>query len=99
MGSSAVNDANGKPVSIERVDEFYGFLQGAAVPGMHFGRSRPRLSAGAANAVIYFLQEHMDLIPDVIEQCVRCHNLFDTDYDGATIRDRQYCSLCAAEIR
>lgn len=96
MGRNIVKDGAGKELTLERTEELYGFLRGADVDGITFGRSRPRLSSRAAFAVIYFLQEHMDLIPDRFERCTRCGDLFDSEQEGDITEDRSRCDSCMA---
>lgn len=95
MGRNRVRDGAGNLVTLERVNELYGFLRGGDVEGIrNLGRSRPRLSSRAAFAVIYVLQEHMELIPDIFERCTRCGDLFDTECEGDTTDDRSLCDSC-----
>lgn len=46
------------------------------------------LKADVAFSVIYFLQETLPLIPDSIERCNDCDDIFDSDKEG------QYCDEC-----
>jgi hypothetical protein len=95
MGVNRVVDGEQKPVTIERVEELFSFLQGNAVDGVTC-KSMPRLSSRKAFSVIYFLQEHMDLIPDHFEVCTTCRCLFDTEQEGRFIERtcRHYCDGC-----
>jgi hypothetical protein len=95
MGVNTVLDGSKKPVTIERVEELFSFLQGQAVEGITC-KPMPRLSGRAAFSVIYFLQEHMDLLPDHFERCVRCGALFDTESEGRYVEKtgRHYCDGC-----
>lgn len=94
MGVNRVLDGAGQKVTIERVSEFYEFLQGEDVDGITNLPDRPRLSPGAAFSVIYVLQEHMNLIPDHFEQCAECDGLFDSENEGDTTDDRSLCEGC-----
>ncbi len=50
---------------IEWIEEFYAFLQGEVPDCIHFPRgSKPQLSQKKAFAIIYYLQEHLPIIPD-----------------------------------
>jgi hypothetical protein len=95
MGYGQVMNAEDKPVTLEKVEELYRFLQGDEIEGIHC-KSMPRLSQRKAFSVIYFLQEHMNLVPDRFECCVRCGDLYDDHseghYDEKT--GRHYCSSC-----
>jgi hypothetical protein len=42
----------------------------------------PKVSTKQAFAVIYFLQKRLHVLPDCIEQCSVCKELFDTDSEG-----------------
>ena len=94
MGRNRVKDGAGNEVTLERVDEFYAFLQGADIDGITLGRSRPRLSSRAAFAVIYVLQEYMDLVPDRFERCTRCNDLYDSEREGDHTNGRSHCDSC-----
>lgn len=70
---------------LERIEELYEFLQGNVPEGMHM-KCPPRLSKRKAFRIIYFLQEHMGLLPDNIERCISCDELFDTHNEGIDLR-------------
>lgn len=100
MGVNQVTDGAGNAVTLERVDALYQFLQGADFEGIgNLGRSRPRLSRRSAQAVIYVLQEGMDLIPDRFENCTRCGVLFDAEQEGDATSDRPRCDSCVTYMR
>lgn len=66
----------------DRVDELYSFLLGVKLPeGTEC--KMPKLSAKIAFNVIWFLQEHLHILPDNIEQCSICKELCDCNSDGA----------------
>lgn len=95
MGVSRVIDGKGEAVTIERVTELLDFLQGADIGGITNLKDRPQLSAEAASAVVYVLQEHMNLIPDRFENCDRCSVLFDSESEGDITDDKMLCDACA----
>lgn len=95
MGVNRVTDGAGALITIERVEEFYEFLQGAEIGSITNLKDRPHLSAEAASAVIYVLQEHMNLIPDHFENCDRCSALFDSEREGDITDDKMLCDSCA----
>jgi hypothetical protein len=66
-------------VTLEEAREFYGFLRGGDAPDGFVIRAKPRLSANAAFSVLYVLQERYRLIPDTIEQCEACKELYDSE--------------------
>jgi hypothetical protein len=95
MGVNTVKDGCGKPVTAERVEELMAFLRGQQVEGITC-RWMPRLSSRAAFSVIYFLQEHMNLLPDRFEVCGRCGVLFDSEQEGRYVEKtgKNYCDGC-----
>jgi len=72
---------------LEWVDELYYFLQNTENPdGMRISRnSQPRLTERSAYTVIWFLQEHLRVLPDNIERCNTCGSLFDSWESGLSI--------------
>ena len=65
----------------DKIDELYKFLKGEELPaGMQC--KMPVLSPDIAFTVIWFLQEHLHILPDNIEQCDNCKELFDTKSEG-----------------
>ena len=75
-------------MDIEKVEEFYEFLQQTKLPeGTHC--KIPKLSKKAAFNIIWFLQEITGVLPDSIEQCTRrgCGELFDTHAEGHCVSD------------
>ena len=47
----------------------------------------PKLSPTKAFNVIWFLQEYLHILPDNIEQCDGCKDLFDTDSEGCCLNE------------
>jgi hypothetical protein len=66
---------------LEWVQLFYEFLQ------------EKRLSRKKAFNIIYYLQEYFPLIPDHIEQCTECGNLYDSYASGhhSELTGKFYC--------
>lgn len=87
-----------KEIGIEQVQEIYDMLTGRALPeGISLGRGNaPKLTEKKAFAVIWFLQEHLRILPDHIERCDECGDLFDThrqgDYDEKS--GKHWCGNC-----
>lgn len=83
-------------MTLDEARKFYAFLQGGPVPDGFTIRARPRLGRNAAFSIIYVLQEKHRLIPDTFEQCVSCHELFDSaesgDYNEKS--GKHYCDSC-----
>lgn len=87
-----------KTLTLEETEEFYKYLQGERMPEtvlISLKRS-PNLTPKKAFQVIWFLQEHVRLIPDTYEQCYNCKGLFDTNESGLywESKGRHYCDLC-----
>ena len=71
----------------DKIDILYKYLMGIELPeGVRC--KMPKLSADKAFTVIWFLQEIMHCLPDNIEQCDGCKQLFDTDSEGIYIDDQ-----------
>ena len=83
-------------MTLQGAEQLYNVLRGGPLPdGISIG-GRPRLSARAAFGVIYLLQEHYRVIPDIFEQCCRCFEMYNSEesghYDDKT--GRHYCDVC-----
>jgi hypothetical protein len=66
-------------MTFDEAREFYAFLRDGPPPNGFQIRAKPRLSANAAFSVLYVLQERYRLIPDTIEQCESCKELYDSE--------------------
>lgn len=86
-------------VTLDDVYGFYEFLQGRDESGIKWGNKKglPRLSAEQAFQVIYYLQEHLRVLPDSIERCNICGELFDYENEGFHDNEgtgKFYCDNC-----
>lgn len=98
MGHNTVKNASGKAVTIEEVEELFSFLQGNEVEGIHC-EFMPTLTKQEAFSVVYFLQEHMNLLPDSVEQCLECLTLVDNDSEGYYKEGvGHYCDNCSLQV-
>lgn len=82
---------------LEWIEEFSRFLQGDIPEGIHLGHGRTiRLSEKKAQTIIWYLQEHMRILPDHIERCDSCGDLFDSWNEGYHIesKGKTYCGGC-----
>lgn len=82
---------------LEWLNEFYDFLKGTIPEGMQIGRGHnPNLSPNKAYTVIWYLQEHFPLLPDTIEQCSSCKELYDSNSSGyhSELTEKFYCDNC-----
>jgi len=81
--------------------EFFEFLKGTAPDGIKMGHGhQPKLSPKKAFSIIWYLQEHMRVLPDRIDQCWRCGGLFDSWREGLywESKGRNYCGSCDHEV-
>ncbi|MCM1236435.1 MAG: hypothetical protein NC489_40670 [Ruminococcus flavefaciens] len=74
-------------VSIDKVDEFYDWLQGKSCPKNMYFEQKLNLSEEQAFSVIYFLQEYLGVLPDKYERCRKCGRLYDSEKDGVCISE------------
>ena len=85
-----------KEIKLEQVEEFYYYLTGVKIPeGMM--RKSPKLSEKMAFNIIWYLQEHLYLLPNTIERCYRrgCGQLFDrASSENNRIRLKFRCDAC-----
>lgn len=79
---------------LERVTEFYDFLQGRNPDGILC--KGMKLSKNKAFTIIWFLQEHLSVFPDSIEKCSECGDLYDSYSCGfhSEITEKFYCNVC-----
>lgn len=84
-------------ITIEQIDELYEFLQGKCPEGIHV-KHPPRLTQNKAFKIIWFLQEHLGVLPDNFERCCSCGDLYDVCREGGYYRDRPYCDPCYDRI-
>lgn len=90
----------------EYMQEFYKFLQGEAPDCIHIPTDKmPKLTPNQAFNVIWYLQEHMGILPDCMEQCNECGGIYNQDFDGGYIEfpshdgpngqdDGSFCECC-----
>ena len=69
-------------ITVEQINEFMDFLTGNKLPEGFTFQQAPKLTRKQAFSVVYYLQERLRLIPDNIEMCQVCGELFDADCDG-----------------
>ena len=73
--------------SFELIRDFFYFLQGKC-PETISCNNIPNLHNEQASSVIYYLQEHLPVLPDTIEKCDKCGKLFDLFHSGI------HCEIC-----
>lgn len=76
------NDKRGL-TDLDWIGEFYQFLQGNPPKEVTLAKhGKIKLTPKKAFSVIWFLQEHLRVLPDTIEQCDNCEGLFDSEESG-----------------
>jgi hypothetical protein len=78
---------------LEWINEFYEFLQGVTPDGISV-RAKVKLTQRKAFSIIWYLQEHFPLLPDHIERCDTCGQLYDSWSQGrhSDLTDKFYCN-------
>ena len=72
---------------LDKVDELYRYLKGEGLPeGVEC--PTPKLSPEMAFHVIRFLQEITNCLPDYIERCNGCGELYDSERSGYYLDDQ-----------
>lgn len=95
------NNDNRTDSDIEKMKEFFEFLQGDCPDNLSFRRGyQPKFSHKKAFSIIYYLQEHLPIFPDSIEKCCICNELFDTRSEGLywESKGKHYCGCCCDAV-
>lgn len=82
---------------LEWIEEFYEFMQGEVPEGITLGKgSKINISKKKAFTIIWYLQEHMPVLPDRIDQCDKCGDLYDSYSSGyySEKQGKHFCSYC-----
>ena len=83
---------------LDKINILYKYLMGEELlDGTHC--RMPKLSASKAFSVIWFLQEVMHCLPDNIEQCKDCKELYDTDSSGCHLDDQYKYSFSGITVK
>jgi len=78
-----------KELTVEQVEEFHNFLSSGEQPeGMQVGRP-PKVGKKVAFTIIWYLQEHLRIIPDNFEMCDRCLRIYDSWGEGIYLEGRK----------
>lgn len=96
---------------LDQTTKLYEYLVGGDMPdGVKCWQ--PKMSRKHAFSVIWFLQEIVDCLPDHIEQCKGCDDLFNTHSEGWCLDDQyelngktlpekywgHWCDNCAPDV-
>lgn len=91
------NNDNRDISDLEWIEEFYYFLQGTTPEGITLGHGHsPKLTKNKAFAIIWYLQEHFPLLPDQIEKCSVCGDLYNSYSSGyhSEVYNKFWCNSC-----
>jgi hypothetical protein len=86
---------------LEWINEFYEFLKGDIPEGIKIGKhSNPKITPKKAFTIIWYLQEHLRILPDHIEKCSCCNDLYDTHSEGIywESKGKFYCGTCEDQV-
>jgi hypothetical protein len=77
---------------LQWVQEFYDFMRGTNPESI--GGKPMKLNDTTAFRIIWYLQEHFAIIPDTIEKCTSCKELYDSASQGhhSELTGGFYCS-------
>lgn len=81
-----MSEENSK-LSLEETIGLFEFLLGESCPMDITPQDQPCLTPTEAFSVIYYLQEHLHIIPDTYEMCRECESLYDSDSEGVCISE------------
>lgn len=87
-------------INTNTIQELHDFLTGEGLPkGVTISkRHQPKLSPEKAMTVIWFLQEHLRIIPDIYEMCDVCKNIYDSEEQGLSFQKGGHvCDNCTTE--
>lgn len=77
------NNENKDWTDLEWIQEFHSFLTGTTPNAIRETKSTLfDLSPEKAFTIIWYLQERFSILPDNIEMCCECKELFDTHKEG-----------------
>ena len=91
------NNEHRTDTDLEWIEEFYEFLQGEIPENISLLRGyRPKMTAKKAFTIIWYLQEHLSILPDTIEKCDVCNGLYDSGEEGIywETKRKHYCGGC-----
>ena len=93
------NNSNRDDSDLDKVDEFYRFLTGEITPeSLSFIRGHaPKMTEKKAFTIIWYLQEYLAILPDNIERCSECGDLYNCNSEGLywETKGKHYCGSCS----
>jgi hypothetical protein len=82
-------------VTEDQINEFYKFLQGELPDTITLPEPLQfKLTEEQAFAVIWYLQEHLTVLPSQFEKCTKCHTIFNSYAEGESTDEGNYCDHC-----
>lgn len=70
---------------LDQANKLFEYLKGELPEGIDC--FTPKLSSKEAFSVVWFIQEIIDCLPDHIEICQHCEELFDTNKEGYSLSE------------
>ena len=88
------NNDNRDWSDLEWIQEFHDFLQGEIPDKIHC--TPLNLTPEQSSLIIRYLQEHFSVLPDNIEMCDNCKQMYDSYSEGCyyEIEGKFYCGGC-----
>jgi len=83
---------------LQWVEEFFGFLKGRTPDNINLRRGHiPKMSEKKAFSIIWYLQGHFRILPDNIEKCSNCLELYDANSGGLywESKFKNFCDGCS----
>ncbi len=77
--------------------EFKEFLMGTSPNEISIARGHhPKLSHKKAMTIIWYLQEHLSILPDTYEECANCGRIFNSEREGIywETKGKHWCGSC-----
>lgn len=100
MGYRTTKNGTGQQITQEQVEQLFAYLTEGTLPEGCTAR-HPRLSKRKAFSVIWYLQEILEVLPDFMDQCCKCGDLFNSEREGHVDEKsgREYCDNCTGYVR
>lgn len=76
-------------ITTEQIQELMKFLTNEGLPEGMVLAHRPKLKTKTAFSVVWFLQEHLMVLPSKFDMCDSCNEIYDSYCEGYCL-DNQY---------